>query len=127
MNKCVYLEARTFLKYSPTEIIGYLNEKVLNDYQPETPEGSETVPPCVGYQYEGAMPDGGTLMPCSDITSRDEVINGIIRSKYSETEEFSVIRHHGCGDEKYDAEWAEYNNWCEAAKTQADLWMGEKQ
>lgn len=66
----------------------------------------------------------GTVMPCTDPTSYPEVTNAIIRSKYSESDEMAIHRHHGNTPEEYSEEWQEYNEFCESAKALAKNWLG---
>jgi hypothetical protein len=122
MNKAVYREPRTYMKYDSQHIIGYLHETVIPDYQPES-VGDDVPDSFTGYQYEGSELDGGTIMPCADPASRDEVINAVIRSKYSASQEFSIQRHYQNDPEVYADEWEEYNSWCEYAKTTVDNWL----
>lgn len=70
------------------------------------------------YYFNQCTNDGN-----NDPTSRDEVINAIIRSKYSETEEFAIQRHYANDSEKYSEEWKAYNEWCEYAKTTGTSWL----
>ena len=99
MPKCVYRERRTFQKYDAGHIIGYLNETIVKGYQPEVMEGEKPAKPFDGYQYEGPCTDGGTILVCLNPGNRDEMINAIIRSKYTMSEEFAIHRHHSGGSE----------------------------
>ena len=121
MNKhsVIYTKPRTCGKYDANHIIGYLNEEQVPDY---LPEGAEE--PVTGYKYTGTEKDGGTVMPCSDHTSYPEVTNAIIRSKYSESDEMAIHRHHGNDPVEYAEEWDEYNAFCESAKVLAKRWLG---
>ena len=114
-----YTERRTFGKYDPKNIIGYLEEEQVPDF---LPEGADQ--PTLGYKYTGTEKDGGTVMPCTDPTSYPEVTNAIIRSKYSESDEMAIHRHHGNDPEEYAEEWQEYNDFCESAKALAKNWLG---
>ena len=120
MNKYsfTYTERRTFGKYDANNIIGYLEEERVPDF---LPEGAEQ--PTLGFKYTGTEKDGGTVMPCSDPTSYPEVTNAIIRSKYSESDEMAIHRHHGNDPEEYAEEWDEYNQFCESAKALAKNWL----
>ena len=118
-HSVIYTEPRTFGKYDANNIIGYLDEEQVPDY---LPEGAEE--PVTGYKYTGTEKDGGTVMPCSDHTSYPEVTNAIIRSKYSESDEMAIHRHHGNDPEEYSEEWQEYNDFCESAKALAKEWLG---
>lgn len=122
-----YPERRTFGKYDTENIIGYLNEEVIPDYVPETyagGEGGESPKPVTGYRYTGTEKDGGTVMPCHDSSSYPEVANAIIRSRFSESEEMAIHRHHGNDPKEYADEWDEYNEFCESAKALAKQWLG---
>ncbi len=114
-----YTERRTFGKFDANNIIGYLEEERVPDF---LPEGADQ--PTLGYKYTGTEKDGGTVMPCTDPTSYPEVTNAIIRSKYSESDEMAIHRHHGNAPEEYSEEWQEYNEFCESAKALAKNWLG---
>lgn len=114
-----YTERRTFGKFDANNIIGYLEEERVPDF---LPEGAEK--PTLGYKYTGTEKDGGTVMPCTDPTSYPEVTNAIIRSKFSESDEMAIHRHHGNNPEEYAEEWQEYNDFCESAKALAKDWLG---
>lgn len=109
-----------FLKYSEGKIIAFLNEEVVNDYVAQ--EGDE---PTIGYKYTGTEEDGGTILACANPDNRDDVINAIIRSKYSETEEFSIHRHHLIDPDNYVEEWERYNDFVEQAKALYKKWTTE--
>ena len=115
----IYSERRTFGKFDANNIIGYLEEERFPDF---LPEGAEQ--PTLGYKYTGTEKDGGTVMPCTDPTSYPEVTNAIIRSKFSESDEMAIHRHHGNNPEEYAEEWQEYNDFCESAKALAKDWLG---
>lgn len=115
----IYSERRTFGKFDANNIIGYLEEERVPDF---LPEGAEQ--PTLGYKYTGTEKDGGTVMPCTDPTSYPEVTNAIIRSKFSESDEMAIHRHHGNDPEEYAEEWQEYNDFCESAKALAKNWLG---
>lgn len=115
----IYTERRTFGKFDANNIIGYLEEERVPDF---LPEGADQ--PTLGYKYTGTEKDGGTVMPCTDPTSYPEVTNAIIRSKFSESDEMAIHRHHGNDPEEYAEEWQEYNDFCESAKALAKDWLG---
>ena len=73
-------------KYDGAHFLCYLNEK------PATYKPDETSEPMEGYSYTGSMPDAGTLIEC-DEWNRDKLVNGIIRSKYLQTEEDAIKTH----------------------------------
>lgn len=131
MYKAYYETRRTMLQYDNEHIIGYLNETVVDDYVPEHYEGDTAPEPRKAYCYEGTEKDGGTIMPCEDMTNYHDVANAIIRSKYSESEELSIVRHKINGDDGSDSanntEFSEFNAWCEQAKVIAKDWCGIKE
>lgn len=73
-------------KYDGAHFLCYLNEKPATYKPDETSESME------GYSYTGSMPDAGTLIEC-DEWNRDKLVNGIIRSKYLQTEEDAIKTH----------------------------------
>lgn len=114
----IYTQPKTFGKFNEGKIIGYLNEKIIPDYLPQ-----DAKEPVTAYQYTGPEKGGGTIMPCDDPTSYPEVVNAIIRSKYTESEEMAIHRHHGNDPEGYAEEWQQYNRDCEDAKSLAKIWL----
>lgn len=104
-------------KYDGAHFLCYLDEKPAA-FKPD--DSSEAVD---GFTYTGTMPDGGTLVEC-DEWNRDKLINGIIRTKYLQTEEDALKTHQiqllqaeagleggGLSDEKkteYISEWQEF-------------------
>ncbi len=124
MNRKVYQERRTYLKYDATHIIGYLNEEVLENYSPETKEEEEQQVWPQAYAYTGPETDGGTVMECKDQRNSGELANAIIRSKYSESQELAIQRHAINGDyEEKPKEYEDYNSWCQYAVETAKSWI----
>lgn len=60
-------------------------------------------------------------------TDRDGLVDGLIRLRYSLSEEMSLNRHKNNGDASYDAEWEEYNRYCEECKKIVDEYLIEKE
>ena len=129
MNKrtfsAVYQNRRTYMKYDEKHIIGYFNEEVLEDYAPDgQPDEGEPVVWPVAYRYTGTERDGGTILPCSNVSDYGDMANAIIRSRYSESQELAIHRHAQNGDyEENPTEYEEYNAFCEAAVAQAKAWV----
>ncbi len=122
MNSVIYAEKKTFFPFGDGHIVAFLYETVIEDWkQPGSPDDAPLI---TGYEYTGPREDGGTLLPCDNISDYGELTNAIIRSKYSLSEEMAIHRHHSNGDEGYEEEWAEYNDFCEQAKTLAKKWLG---
>lgn len=125
------MERKTFLKYDDEHYIVYLNEETVPDYVPET-MGGEQPEPAIGYAYTGDMPDGGTLIEAKD-SDRDSLINGIIRSCYSQSQEDAIKTHRlqilgneiaELGkEEEYDQEWQTFNSVRDAAKKYVSRWL----
>lgn len=120
MNTCIYHSRRTFMKYDQKQIIGYLNEKITENYEEKLEDG--TTATFTAYQYSGTETDGGTLMQCVG-EDRDDIVNAIIRTQYSETQELAILRHHGNDSTTFSQEWEDYNSVCENAKTVATTWL----
>lgn len=114
----IYGYRQKFTKYDDNHINAFLNEEVVKDYKP-----TEESKPQKGYKYTGTGKDGGTILECADATSRDDVINAVIRSRYSQSQELSILRHHQYAPEEYAEEWEEYNDFVEDCKQQVDTWM----
>lgn len=85
----------------------------------------------MAYAYTGTEVDGGTLIETTS-SDRDSLINGIIRSRYTQSEEDAIKTHQiellkDAGIAKaaeYEAEWAEFNAVREMAKATVDGWLG---
>lgn len=123
MNKVVYRERRSYLKYDEQHIIGYLNEEIVKDFQPETQEGEKQPDKFDGFAYEGEETDGGTILECSKPNDRGELINAVIRYRYSLSEELAIHRHHEENALEEVEEWKVYNEFCEKAKLIVDNWL----
>lgn len=131
-----YTSPKTFLKYDGNRYMVYLNEVVIPDYvEPHYYEYSADddfePTPVTGYQYTGSERDGGTLIECQSPT-RNELINGIIRSRYSQTEEDAIKTHQiqslrmDVNDDKsaeYEQEWSEFNAFRAAVIAVVDSWL----
>ena len=90
MNRRIYTSRMSYSRYDDTHCLAYLNEEVVENYVPDdAPEGFE---PVTGYAYSGPEDDGGTMIDAAN-DSRDSLINGIIRSRYSQTEEDAIKTH----------------------------------
>ena len=93
-------------------------------------DAPEDFKPVKAYAYTGPVEDGGTLIVAAD-DSRDSLVNGIIRSRYSQSEEDAIKTHQiellkDSTIEKaaaYEAEWVEFNAFRERAKAIVDGWL----
>lgn len=129
MYRKIYTEPKTLVKYNDSHYLVYLNEEVVDDYVPDTSMG-EPAQPVTGYAYTGTQPDGGTLIVSAD-ASRDNLVNGIIRSRYSQTEEDAIKTHQiellkagtHAKSESYNAEWETFNTFRASAIATVDRWL----
>ena len=78
----VYLDRKSFVKYSDTEYLLYLDEEVIPDYVPENSMGETKPEPTTAYAYTGDVKDGGTMIEAKD-ANYDAFVSGLIRKKYS--------------------------------------------
>ena len=128
MNKQIYLRPMTFSRYDAKRCLVYLNEEVIENHVPA--DAPEDFKPVAAYAYSGSESDGGTLIDAAD-DSRDSLVNGIIRSRYSQSEEDAIKTHQiellKNADidkaEDYEAEWVEFNAFREKAKVTVDGWL----
>lgn len=139
MNKAtytaVYPQKMRPSRYDRAHFLVYLNETSA-DYYPN----EETTTPLPGFSYTGTMEDGGTLIECDEL-DRNKLINGIIRSRYLQTEEDAIKTHQiqllqfkagletgTMTDEKiaeYAQEWADFQSFREATIGCVDEWLEE--
>lgn len=137
MNKAthtaVYPQQMRPSRYDRAHFLVYLNESSA-DYYPN----EETTTPLPGFSYTGTMEDGGTLIECDDL-DRNKLINGIIRSRYLQTEEDAIKTHQiqllqfkagletgAMTDEKiaeYAQEWADFQAFREETIRCVDKWL----
>lgn len=110
------------MQYDAGRVIIYPDETIIDDYQPEGPDG-EPLPARRAYQYEGTERDGGYIVECKDITNVHEVANAIIRTHYTASEEFALQRHHQNEPEAYEEQWKDYCEWADKASDKAKLWL----
>lgn len=130
MNRQIYLRPMTFSRYDANRCLVYLNEEVIDNHVPV--DAPEDFKPVTAYAYTGTEADGGTLIYAAD-DSRDSLVNGIIRSRYSQSEEDAIKTHQiellknpQTFSEKaadYEEEWVEFNAVREMAKATVDGWL----
>ena len=128
MNRKIYPQRMSFSRYDATHCLVYLNELLVDNYVPDdAPEGFK---PTMGYSYEGPEADGGTMIEARD-DSRDALVNGIIRSHYSQTEEDAIKTHQimllkapDCEKaEDYAKEWETFCAIRNIAIQTVDVWL----
>lgn len=128
MNRKIYTERKTFLKYDNGRYMVYLNEETVENHVPE--DAPEDFEPVTGYAYTGTEEDGGTLIEAAG-PDRDSLINGIIRSRYSQTEEDAIKTHqievlrggNMAKTPEYETEWEAFNAFRTAAIATVDGWL----
>ncbi|MGM9753825.1 MAG: hypothetical protein ACI3ZK_07250 [Candidatus Cryptobacteroides sp.] len=130
-HTAVYPHEMRPTQYDGAHFLVYLNG-IEADYKPD--DDSESIP---GISYSGNMEDGGTLIEC-DEWNRDKLINGIIRTKYLQTEEDAIKTHQiqllqakagleegTLSEEKQDEymqEWAEFQAFRQQAIDLVNSW-----
>jgi hypothetical protein len=144
MKRSIYSERRTLQRYDSQHVIAYLNEEVLEDYTPQSSEsaaGETAVTPDTGtyYAYSGTEADGGTIIEAlltgrPTAADRDTLINGVIRTRYSQSEEDAIKTHQlllvtGSATERkqqaYAEEWQAFCAWREEAIAVVDGWIAD--
>lgn len=129
--KKVYLNPQRPTHYDGAHFIVYLNAR------PAQYQADENSEPVDGVEHTGPMEDGGTLIDC-DEWNRDKLINGIIRTKYLQTEEDAIKTHQiqllqakagleegTLSEEKlaeYMQEWAEFQAFRQQAIDLVNSW-----
>lgn len=119
MAKSIFDERRYVQKFDNGQYVGYINEEVDDNYIPDYPdmEDADKTPRKV-YKYDEV------IIESPDMT-RDNLVNGLIRLTYSNTQELAMIRHHADDAEKYADEWKEYNDTVDKAKAEVDRWLSK--
>lgn len=124
MKRVVYPERRYPTIYDAGRCMVYLNEESA-DYYAE-PDAT----PIPGYAYTGTETDGGTLISSPDLC-RDNLINGLIRIRYSQSAEDAIKTHqiNALMESKTVAnandEWAGFEAYRTACKVIVDGWLAE--
>jgi hypothetical protein len=126
MYTTIHPHRQTFKKYDNNRYIVYLNEQITENYD-ETGDAVFTA-----FSYTGIVPDGGTLI---EVDTNDQLqnalINGIIRSKYTLSEEDAIKTHqilllsnpeHEKTDE-YRAEFAQFSEFRENCIKTVREWL----
>jgi hypothetical protein len=125
----MYNKRLSFKKYDNTHCIVYLDEKVTENYHDVETDATYTA-----FSYTGTLPDGGTVIevdPCDQL--QNALINGIIRTKYTLSEEDAIKTHqfilinnpeHEKADE-YQTEFARFNEFREKCITTVRNWFIE--
>ena len=130
MNRVIYTERKRFAKYDNSHFIVYLDEERVENYVPDVMEGQPVPGPVTAYAYTGTEKDGGTLIEATS-PDRDSLINGIIRSRYTQSEEDAIKTHQIellrdpsiAKADAYNQEWETFNTLREMAKSTVDGWM----
>lgn len=128
-HTAVYPRAMRPTHYDGTHFLCYL---FGTEAEYKADEDSE---PVAGIAYTGELEDGGTLIEC-DEWNRDKLINGIIRTRYLQTEEDAIKTHRlqllsakvGIGElsepkaEEYAAEWEAFEAFRKEAIELVNSW-----
>lgn len=114
--KQVFNERRFAQKYDSTHVNGFINEEVDENYVDDMLGMDEKPQPRKVYKYDEVIIESPDM-------SRDNLVNGIIRLTYSESEEIAMIHHHLEDAAAYSDEWKAYNDVREKAKKEVDRWL----
>ena len=109
----------------------YVNERIIENYLPE--DAPEEMQPYTAYEYTGTERDGGCVVPAIDTTDVGQIANAIIRTRYAESDETAIHRHHMLlmadptieKAEEYIEEWNAYNAYAISAVETAKTWVQE--
>lgn len=118
----------TFTPYDEAHVIAYLNEEVIDGFIPD--DGDPMASPVTAYAYSGPEADGGTLLAASS-TDRDTLINAVLRSMYSQSQEDAIKTHQLLAIEdpycpqaaEYASEWAKFKIDRTSAIALVDKWL----
>ena len=88
------------------------NEEVRTVIDPAPAEGGEPVER-TEYLYDVTWME-------PESKQKGDVVNAIIRTRYTESDELAIQRHYANSKTEYKDEWKEYNDWCEQAKAMYD-------
>lgn len=128
MNRKIYLQPMKFMPYDNGHVIAYLNEEVIEGFVPD--DGDPIPHPVTAYAYTGPEADGGTLLDVSG-TDRDSLINAIIRTHYSQSEEDALKTHQILllqnpdhpKKSDYQSEWSQFLVERQYAIDTVDAWL----
>lgn len=121
----VYTQPRTFLRYDAERCIIYPNERIEENYTPNSSIADyDNKEPFKAYIYTGEEKDGGYIVQCDDHNDYHQLANAIIRTRYSISDELALQRHHQEDPEAYDEEWQTYCKFADDATSKAKKWLG---
>lgn len=115
MGKVIYLDKKSFVKYDSRHYLLYLNEEVLEDYVPESPDKEETgLSPVTAYAYSGDQADGSTMIEAQQATY-EAFVSGLVRLRYSSDQVEAITLNKLSGDlarqSEFDEEFAALNRY----------------
>lgn len=79
-----------------------------------------------GEQPSSVLEYDMVLIECDTVPSKGDVVNAIIRERYTLSDEMAVQRHYANDPSRYAEEWQEYNECCEDAKITASQILNGK-
>lgn len=106
-----------YVRYDGNHYLLYLNEKKIENYQPdsnmmESESDGETV---TAYSYEGSEPDGSIKIKATSAGYK-YFVDGLVRTKYSQSDVEAILCNHGDGNPEHEAEYQAFQEWREQAK-----------
>ena len=110
----------SYVRYDSKHFLLYLSEQKVENYHPdatmsESDGDSKTV---TAYSYEGTEIDGSTKIEAESASYR-EFVNGLVRTKYSQSDVEAILCNHGDGSKEHETEYQVFQEWREQAKQMA--------
>ena len=112
MHKKFYLCRMSYLRYDSKHFLLFLSEQKVENYHPDTTMSesdgdSKTV---TAYSYEGTEIDGSTKIEAESASYR-EFVNGLVRTKYSQSDVEAILCNHGDGNKEHETEYQVFQEW----------------
>lgn len=106
-------------KYDNAHYAVYLNKQarpLLGQEEQVSRQDGESA--ATGVETQAAYDYDMLLVSSDGEPTKGDVVNAIIRTRYTESDEMAIQRHYLNDREGYETEWREYNAFCEWAKAQ---------
>ena len=106
-----FMAQATFFLFLDSPALGGLDGCAMS----ESDDDSKTV---TAYSYEGTEIDGSTKIEAESASYR-EFVNGLVRTKYSQSDVEAILCNHGDGNKEHETEYQVFQEWREQAKQMA--------
>ena len=112
MHKKFYLCRMSFLRYDSEHFLLFLSEQRVENYHPDNymSESDGDSQAVTAYSY--------TKIEAKSASYR-EFVNGLVRTKYSQSDVEAILCNHGDGNKEHETEYLTFQNWREQAKQMA--------